>query len=290
MCDDVSIIMHADDTVIYTHGKSATEVAKTLTKAMQKVALWLHNSCLTLNLEKTVTMFFTNRLTLKECTDISVNGQTINNVDKFKYLGVSLDPTLSFKNHVKKLRNTLKFNLANFRYIRNSLTVEASSMYLNAMIIPHFLYCITSWSQSNKTVLKPLESLYKSALKIHDKKPRRYHHCHILNKYEILNFENLIKHSNVCLLFKIIHNAAAPPLKKYVTLCSEKSTRTTRSVTRGECSVLQRKTAFGKSSFSYIAMTQWNTLPTDIISCRSPHTFSHLAKRWLLSRQECTHL
>ena len=155
MCDDVSIIMYADDTVIYTHGKSATEVAKALTKAMQKVALWLHNSGLTLTLEKSVTMFFTNRVKLKECPDVSVNGQTINNVDKFKYLGVTLDPTLSFKNHVKKL---------------------------NAMIMPHFLYCITSCSQSNKTVLK---SQYKSALKIHDKKPQRYHHCHILNKYEI---------------------------------------------------------------------------------------------------------
>ena len=38
MCDDVGIIMYADDTVIYTHGKSATEVAKKLPKAMQKVA------------------------------------------------------------------------------------------------------------------------------------------------------------------------------------------------------------------------------------------------------------
>ena len=149
---------------------------------MQNVALWLQNSCLTLNLEKTVTMFFTKRHILKDCPNVSVNGQTIDNVDIFKYLGVTLDPTLSFKKHVKKLRNTLNFNLANFRYIRNSLTVEASSMYLNAMIIPHLLYCITSWSQSNKTVLKSLESLYKSALKIHDKKPRRYHHCQILKQ------------------------------------------------------------------------------------------------------------
>lgn len=30
----------------------------------------------------------------------------LNNVDKFKYLGVTLDQTLSFKYHVKKLRNT----------------------------------------------------------------------------------------------------------------------------------------------------------------------------------------
>lgn len=37
------------------------------------------------------------------------------------------------------------------------------------IIIPHFLYCITSWSQACKTVTKPPESLYKSSLKIHTK-------------------------------------------------------------------------------------------------------------------------
>ena len=60
---------------------------------MQKVALWLQNSCLTLNLEKTVTMFFTNRHILKDCPNVSVNGQTIDNVDIFKYVGVTLDAT-----------------------------------------------------------------------------------------------------------------------------------------------------------------------------------------------------
>ena len=52
-------------------------------------------------------------------------------MDAFKYLGVTLDQTLNFKNHVKKLNNTLKFNLINYRHIRNSLTVEASHTYLN---------------------------------------------------------------------------------------------------------------------------------------------------------------
>lgn len=55
-----------------------------LTKAMHGVADWLHNSCLTLNVDKTVTMFFTNRCKLRECPDIFVYGQTIKNVDQFK--------------------------------------------------------------------------------------------------------------------------------------------------------------------------------------------------------------
>ncbi|KAG5850349.1 hypothetical protein ANANG_G00081360, partial [Anguilla anguilla] len=156
------------------------------------------------------------------CPDICVNGQIIKNVDEFKYLGVTLDPTLDFKKHIKKMDNTLKFNLANFRHVRNSLTVEASKTYLNAMILSHFSYCMSSWSQANKTALRPLKSLYKSALKIHDKKTRQYHHCHVLTKYNMLNLENFIMYSSVCLIFKIIHNAAPPPLRNFVTLSSKK--------------------------------------------------------------------
>lgn len=158
VCKGINIVMYADDTVLYTHGRSATDVAEKLSSVMSKVNHWLHDSCLTLNVEKTVTMFFTHQFILKTYPEILVNGQLIKHVDTFKYFGVVLDSTLSFKAHVKKLCNKLKFNLVNFRCIRNSLTTEASSTYLNALIIPHFLYCITSWSHACKTVVQPLES------------------------------------------------------------------------------------------------------------------------------------
>ena len=96
-------------------------------------------------------------------------------------------------------------------------------------------------------------------------------------------------HLNVCLLFKIIHNAVAPPLKKCITLNSEKK-RATQSATRGECNIPNRKTSFGKSSFSFVAINQWNTLPTHLIMCTNSQTFSSLTKAWLLSQQNCTNL
>jgi len=93
--------MYADDTVLYTHGRSAIEVAKKLTNVMSKVSDWLYDSCLTSDVEKTVTMFFTNRSKLNTYPEVLVNGQYIKHVDTFKYLGVTLDSMLSFKGHVK---------------------------------------------------------------------------------------------------------------------------------------------------------------------------------------------
>lgn len=138
---------------------------------------------------------------------------TLQSAEHCHAVHVSFIPNLGFKKHIKKLTNTIKFNMAQFRYIRNSFTIEASGAYLNAMIVPHFRYCMTSWSQATKTARKPLESLYKSSLKIHDKKSRRFHHCHILVKYQFLSFENLIIHKNLCLMYKILYDNAAPPLK-----------------------------------------------------------------------------
>ena len=66
---------------------------------------------------------------------------------QFKYLGIILDSTaLSFKHQVRKVVQITKYNLANFRYIRNCLTTPVAKLYMNTMIIPHLTYCMTSWT------------------------------------------------------------------------------------------------------------------------------------------------
>lgn len=56
-------------------------------------------------------------------SNVFMNGVELDLVSEFKYLGVVLDSTLSFKNHVKKVVQVIKFNLQNFRHIRNNLTL-----------------------------------------------------------------------------------------------------------------------------------------------------------------------
>ena len=102
-----------------------------------------------------------------------------------------LIPT-SFKKHVKKVIQITKFNLANFRFIRNCLTTEVAKLYFKSMILPHLTYCLTSWTQACYTTLKPIKSVYKQALKVLDRKPNSHHHCYILRKHELLSWENLV--------------------------------------------------------------------------------------------------
>lgn len=115
ICDSAEILMYADDTCpFYTWQRSRTGYHQIDTNT--KVTKCLNNSCLTLNTDKTVTMFFRNRSKQSTIPNIYVDGKKLKNVDEFKYLGLTLDSTLTFKKHIKKLGNTMKYSIANFRH------------------------------------------------------------------------------------------------------------------------------------------------------------------------------
>ena len=94
--------MYADDTVVHVHAKTKDLAAAKLTTAMDQITNWLNHSCLQLNVNKTIGMFFTKR----QCnimSNITISGQNISIVPQFKYLGIIIDSTLSFKAHIKKV-------------------------------------------------------------------------------------------------------------------------------------------------------------------------------------------
>lgn len=153
------------------------------------------------------------------------------------------------------------------------------------MIMPHLSYCVTSWSQGSKTTLKPIHSVYKQALKVLDIKPFRFHHCSILEKYNLLNWENFVKFQDANLVFKILHGLAPPPLSNFLNL----SRRQTRSASSKNLLVRLRKSAFSQSAFSVRAVHFWNTIPSHIRSVDTFQNFKNMLKSWLLENQACAH-
>lgn len=201
ICPEFRIQMYADDTVIYVHAKSKQHAASLLSGAMEKIADWMTYSCLILNYSKTVSMYFSIRGS--SCTPpvISIKGQKVQDVQQVKYLGVFIDSGLTFKKHITKNSTTVKFNLAHFRFIRNQMSTDAAKLFMHAMILSHFSYCSTTWSQTSLTLMQPLQSLYKQTLKVMDKKTNSHHYCNIFRKHKLLTFENFL--SNVKCWFSI---------------------------------------------------------------------------------------
>lgn len=97
VCPGVNVIMYADDTVLFTHAGTKELVANKLSSAMVKISNWLNESCLSLNVSKTVCTYFTARKQNSVNPDIIFNGEAIKFVTHVKYLGIIIDQHISFK-------------------------------------------------------------------------------------------------------------------------------------------------------------------------------------------------
>lgn len=157
------------------------------------------------------------------------------------------------------------------------------------MILSHIEYYFTNWSCTGTTFLKPIEQLYKSALKVFDRKPYSYHHCYILRKYNFLNFSNLKIFKQANIFYKTLHGLSPPPLREFIKRKPDRGI-STRATIRGDCEVPHRQTAFGKNILSVQGCLIWNDLPLSIRDSPSFPSFKSNLKKWLLNNQTCDHV
>ena len=106
-----SVELYANDTLIYFASKSVdvSEIQAQLTGGLTDVLSWLHANFLILNLEKTKVMLVGAHQRTAETDDpvIEISNTCLERVNKFKYLGVLLDNTLSWKDHIEYIGNNI---------------------------------------------------------------------------------------------------------------------------------------------------------------------------------------
>jgi hypothetical protein len=106
----------------------------------------------------------------------------------YKYLGVRLDGTLSFSQHISKLQAKIKSRLG-FLYRNHSSFTPAAKLTLLQMTILHMLdYGDVIYRSSGKGALKRIDVLYHSAIRFATNAPYRTHHCTL---YPSVNWSSL---------------------------------------------------------------------------------------------------
>ncbi len=99
--DGFNTFLYADDTAILTTGDSPEAIATNLNEALSKASDWMTMNKLSLNVSKTKCMFMgtAQRLYNADFPEISCNGEIVDRVESFKYLGIFLDNQLRFNIH-----------------------------------------------------------------------------------------------------------------------------------------------------------------------------------------------
>ena len=166
---DCDIIMYADDTVIFTSAKEHEEVQQKLSDDFKRVAHWLEFNELIMNMKagKTECMIFdTSHRTKNKELNITFRQNTISNRSKYKYLGVTLDQSLTMSEHTITTYKKAVGRLYLLQRLRSQLTVKAETVIFQSMLVPLFTYCSIITCQTNRTYKLKVKSLEDRARKI----------------------------------------------------------------------------------------------------------------------------
>lgn len=98
ICKESECQMYANDSLLCIC-KDSRLTSEILGRQMLAVSEWLQKNHLTLNHKKTVSMCFSKTKKKNLKFEIPIDTKEIEVVNKFKYLGVTLDPQLKFDRH-----------------------------------------------------------------------------------------------------------------------------------------------------------------------------------------------
>ena len=127
-------------------------------------------------------------------TIVAADGQNLQLVSTYKYLGDWIDSNLSFADHLTKLQSKVKARLSFLYRNRSSFTTSAKLTLVQMTVLPLFDYGDVIYRSACKGALERLEVLYHSAIHFSTNAPYRTHHCEL---YALANFPSLETRRNI---------------------------------------------------------------------------------------------
>ena len=136
--DGTRNFIYADDLCVTAQYPSFTEVEHTIEEALDELTTYYRSNSLRANPDKTqVTSFHLKNQEAKRTLEVKWNNTDLENTPHPKYLGVTLDRTLSYKKHIHNTkmkvatRNNLLKKLSNSKWGCNASTIRTTALALS---------------------------------------------------------------------------------------------------------------------------------------------------------------
>ena len=254
--------LYADDTVIYTASSSSNKAARKLQPSLNQFSTWCKANKLSLNATKTKLVVFGTRHKVKKARNVVVKiGNTpLQIVPTYKYLGITLDSTLTFRCHVRTVSNVIAYKTNLLAKVRKFLTEKVALKIYKSMVLPYFDYGDVIYNTAGQEGLDKLQRLQNRCLKICKGFDIRFNtnELHVITKMPLLKFRREAHVNN------FMYNRL-----KRTDLVDSRDIRT-RAHDAPLFKVSVPKYEAYKRSVKHAGAVQWNNLPN---ACRSINNF-----------------
>jgi hypothetical protein len=204
------------------------------------------------------------RLKLKSAASaISLGNNLIQLKRSVKSLGVTIDNTLSFDEHVINVCKTAHFHMRALRHIRKCTEEETVKTIASSVIGARLDYCNFVLYGTSQANLQKLQRMQNGLARIVKPKSRYDHITTVLAELHWLSISARIQYKVALLTFKAISTNQPSYLAELVSF--HRPGRELRSSQQYRLHVEQCRTVYGSRAFRHAAPTVWNSLPSELL-------------------------
>ena len=257
-----SVFHFADDTNLLFSNKNPDILHKNINAELKILFDWLCANRLSLNASKTEFIIFRPpRYNLNKRVTLKLNGVTIFESPKIKYLGIILDSRLSWKHHVNELCKKLGRTLGMVYKVRNLCIPSVLRSLYFSLFNSHLTYGLSVWGQCIAEYLEKLKLIQKKIVRAISFANFDAPTKPLMKELKILSIDDLYKMQIASLMWDYDHGSLPQTLNKLFTRRSAVHTRNLRNALDGRLYTANRfNTAYGKKSFSQIGSQFLNNL------------------------------
>ena len=203
-------ILFADDTSLNSTisvfpASNSRELSLKINNELVKIINWLRANKLSLNVKKTKYMQF--RFSQKNPNslpklNLKMDGIEIEKVKKFNFLGLTISETLSWKDHIDKLRTKISKIIGVMSRVKYQVSKKVLLTIYNSLILSHLHYGILCWGFSSHKLFKS----QKKAIRVICKSKYNAHTDRLFKELKLLKIEDIFRLQCLKFFYRLQHN------------------------------------------------------------------------------------
>ena len=264
--DKCKAVMYADDTSLMCKANTVSDLQIQLESCLSKVADWFKANKLTLNVEKTKFMIFGTKQMCEKFCDVQITycNNIIEKVNEYKYLGVKLDSNLSWSAHVDYVCKHISKRTGIIKRMKYFLPYDTVVMLSNALVIPHFDYGSTVWSNFSVEFQNKLQVLHNNLARIILSADIRTPINDLMNALQWVKLDKRWHNQLLMIVYKCLRNLSPSYLSSQFEFVHNSHNYLTRNHCTNTLVVPKFKSNSGSRTFHVRAVYAWNSLPPSV--------------------------
>ena len=196
-----------------------------------------------------------------------------------KDLGVFIDKTLSYNEHISKTVSSCLYKLTQINRIKYLLDKKNILLVLNAFIFSRLFYCSTVWSNTCKFNLKKLQLVQNFAARLILGLRKFDHISEGLKSLKWLNVKDRLFLNDAVMVHRYLQDNAPEYLKEKFVKRQEVSGRKTRH--SAALNLPLCRLTKGQRSFTYRGAKLFDSLPDDLKTVPCSSVFKQRLRNYL---------